>query len=95
MDGAPFDAGNLPLGTSAITVLKFNFLAAIDELKESLPADYIRDSWLKIIHQQCRILHTRFKMESEDKFYYAPLDARSLLWLQLLLLKGVYRFVCQ
>ncbi|KAK8047349.1 hypothetical protein PG996_015413 [Apiospora saccharicola] len=90
MNEALFDPGDLPLGTSVVTVLKFDFLDAITKFKNTLPADYIRDSWLKMLQKQCSELHSQFG--SGDPGDVA--DRVSLLYLQMLFLKGLYLSVC-
>ncbi|KAK8036699.1 hypothetical protein PG993_008682 [Apiospora rasikravindrae] len=90
MDGTLFDPNDLPWGTSVATVLRFNFLDAIDQFKQTLPADYVRDSWLESLQKQCSALHSQFSSEPGDD----DSDRVSLLYLQVLFLKGLYRYVC-
>ncbi|KAK8036698.1 hypothetical protein PG993_008681 [Apiospora rasikravindrae] len=71
------DPDRLPLGTSAVTVLNFNFLEAIHQFKKTLPADYIRDSWLNVLKKQCANTDTE----------------PSLLYSQVSFLNGLYRRV--
>ncbi|KAK6833547.1 hypothetical protein PG987_008241 [Apiospora arundinis] len=85
-----FDPNDLPLGTSVVTVIKFDFLDAIDQFKKTLPADYLRDSWFKILRQQCSVLHLRYRSTYDDMH---PRDI-SLLYLQVNFLNGLYRLVC-
>lgn len=82
MDQQAFiDPDDLPLGTSAVTVLTFNFLGAIEQFKKTLPADYIRDSWFNVLKKQCA------------KGYSSSVT--SLLYLQVGFLKGLYLRVCK
>ncbi|KAK7911278.1 hypothetical protein PG985_013759 [Apiospora marii] len=76
---ASIDPDDLPLGTSATTVLTFNFLEAIEQFKKTLPDDYIRDSWFNVLKKQCA--------ESTSS------SATSLLYLQVVFLKDLYRRV--
>ncbi|KAK8040877.1 hypothetical protein PG994_013884 [Apiospora phragmitis] len=90
MEEALFDPDDLPLGTSVAIVLRFDFLDAIDQFRKTLPADYIRDSWLKILQKQCSVLYSQFSNGHGGN----ASDLVSLLYLQVLFLKGLYRSVC-
>ncbi|KAK6849460.1 hypothetical protein PG995_013293 [Apiospora arundinis] len=61
-----FDPNDLPLGTSVVTVIKFDFLDAIDQFKKTLPADYLRDSWFKILRQQFNFLNGLYRLVCGD-----------------------------
>ncbi|KAK8066588.1 hypothetical protein PG997_013335 [Apiospora hydei] len=90
MSGMLFDPNDLPWGTSVATVLRLDFLLAIDQFKQTLPADYVRDSWFNVLQKQCSVLHSQFSPGPRD----GDSDRVSLLYLQVLFLKGLYRSVC-
>ncbi|KAK8135743.1 hypothetical protein PG984_003683 [Apiospora sp. TS-2023a] len=75
---AMIDPDDLPLGTSVVPVLRFNFLEAIEQFKKTLPAEYIRDSWFDVLKKQCRESTVR---------------SGSLLHVQVAFLRELYRRV--
>jgi len=88
MDQQAFsDPDDLPLGTSAVTVLTFSFLEAIEQFKKTLPADYIRDSWFNVLKKQCNVLKKQGAEAASNAVF-------SLLYLQLVFLRDLHRRVC-
>ncbi|KAK7966497.1 uncharacterized protein PG986_000774 [Apiospora aurea] len=90
---ALIDPGDLPLGTSAVTVLSFNFLEAIEQFKKTLPATYIRDSWFGALQKQCATIISQLPQPGYANRELAT-KKQSLLYLQVMFLSGLYRLVC-
>ncbi|KAK8040876.1 hypothetical protein PG994_013883 [Apiospora phragmitis] len=86
MDNAMFEAGNLPFGTTAVpmALLRFDFLEAIHQCKDTLPAEYLQVSWFKELQTQCAILF----IENRDSNC-----EESLLYIQVEFLARMYRAV--
>ncbi|KAK8036697.1 hypothetical protein PG993_008680 [Apiospora rasikravindrae] len=84
MDSALFNAEELPFGTTAVptTLLVFDFLQALRQFKDTLPTEYLKDSWFPELKKQCVILIDRHKSSN-----------MSLLFLQVDFLTCVYRGV--
>ncbi|KAK8066587.1 hypothetical protein PG997_013334 [Apiospora hydei] len=77
---ALIDPGDLPLGTSAVTVLSFDFLEAIEQFKRTLPADYLRDSWFCALKKQCATAVSQPPSQDTST--------------AMMFLNGLYRLVC-